>query len=237
MSNSIYADIQTLEPGAWVELFDLDARAITGGGAGDILHFHGYTQVGPIYWQGTTYEPWPVQAHGFELNTEQPPQPTFSAGNVNGRITALCLAYQDLVGAKLTRRRTLGKYLDAANFAGGNPTADPEQEISPDIWFLERRASEDNTQVTWELSNPMDFGGRQLPGRDIIANVCGWLIKGGYRGPYCGYTGGPVADINDVPTSDPAQDACGGRLVSCGLRFGATNELPYGSFPAASLIK
>ncbi|MDR3446012.1 phage minor tail protein L [Dyella sp.] len=234
---TIFADIQTLEPGAWVELFDLDVRSITGGGAGDVLHFHGYTQVGPIYWRGTPYEPWPVQADGFEVNTDQPPQPTFSAGNVNGRITALCLAYQDLVGAKLTRRRTLGKFLDAANFPSGNPTADPDQEVPPDIWYLERRSGEDYTQITWELSSPMDFGSRQLPGRDIIANVCGWLMKGGYRGPYCGYNGPPVATIDDQPTADPSKDACSGRLVACGFRFGANNELPYGGFPAASLIK
>jgi hypothetical protein len=40
---TIYADIQSLEPGALVDLFELDARSITGGGAGDILRFHGYT--------------------------------------------------------------------------------------------------------------------------------------------------------------------------------------------------
>jgi phage-related protein len=47
---TIAADVQKLEPGAMVELFDLDATAITGGGSGDVLHFHAYTQVGPIYW-------------------------------------------------------------------------------------------------------------------------------------------------------------------------------------------
>lgn len=234
---SIFADIQTLEPGEWVELFDLDARPITGGGAGDILRFHGYTQVGPIYWQGNTYEPWPIQPQGFKVDPDQPPVPTLSAGNVNGRMSALCLAYQDLVGARLTRRRTLGRYLDAANFPGGNPTADPAAEIPPELWFIERRSSEDKTTVTWELSSPMDFGGRQLPGRQIIANVCSWLAIGGYRGPFCGYTGGPVALADDTPTDDPVLDRCGGRLSSCRLRFGADAEIPYGGFPAASLIK
>ena len=35
------ADIQRLEPGAEVVLFELDARSITGGGEGDIIRFHG----------------------------------------------------------------------------------------------------------------------------------------------------------------------------------------------------
>lgn len=234
---TLFADIQTLAPGAWVELFELDARPITGGGVGDILRFHGYAQLGPIYWQGSTYDAWPIQVQGFKFDPDQPPVPTLSAGNVNGRMTALCLAYQDLVGARITRRRTLGKYLDAANFAGGNPTADPTQEVAPELWYIERRSSEDKTYVTWELSSPMDFGGRQLPGRQIIANVCSWLAIGGYRGPYCGYTGGPVALADDTPTDDPVLDRCGGRLSSCRLRFGQDAELPYGGFPAATLIK
>ncbi|NID06659.1 phage minor tail protein L [Luteibacter jiangsuensis] len=234
---TIFADIQTLEPGAWVELFEIDARPITNGGAGDILRFHGYTQVGPIIWQGLTYEPWPIATQGFKIDPDQPPVPTLAVGNVNGRITALCLAFQDLVGARLTRHRTLGKYLDAVNFPGGNPTADPEQEVAPELWFIERRSAEDSTQVTFELSSPMDFGGRQLPRRQIIANVCSWLAIGGYRGPYCGYTGPAVAKADDTPTDDPVLDMCSGRLVGCGLRFGPDAELPYGSFPAATLIK
>lgn len=233
----IYADIQTLEPGAWVELFELDARAITGGGAGDILRFHGYTQVGSIFWQGVEFSPWPLQATGFKIDPAQPSRPSLAVGNIDGRITALCLAYQDLVGAKLTRRRTLGKYLDAANFPAGNPTADASQEVPPDIWFLERRSGEDSSQVTWELASPMDFNSRQLPGRQIIANVCGWLMRGGYRGPNCNYTGPAVAEADDTPTDDPSLDMCGGRLSSCQLRQWPDGVLNYGSFPAAQLIK
>ena len=58
----INADIQKLEPGALVELFELDASGI----GGEILRFHGYMQVGPIFWQGQRYEPWAIQAEGFE---------------------------------------------------------------------------------------------------------------------------------------------------------------------------
>ena len=163
--------------------------------------------------------------------------PTLSAANVDGRLSALCRAYQDLVGARFTRRRTLGKYLDAANFPAGNPTADATQEVPPELWFLDRRSSEDKTQVTWELASPLDFGSRQLPGRGIVANVCGWLTIGGYRGPFCGYTGPAVAKADDTPTDDPEQDKCGGRLVSCQLRIWPDGELSYGSFPAAALIK
>jgi lambda family phage minor tail protein L len=230
---TLTADIQQLEPGGWIELFELDATVL----GADHLFFHRYLQIGVIWWQGVQYSPWPIDTQGFELNPNQPPTPTLSAGNVDGRMTALCLAYQDLVGAKLVRHRTLVRYLDAANFPAGNPTADATQEVPLDVWFIERRSAENNTSVTWELSSALDFNGRQSPGRQIIANSCGWLSRGGYRGPNCGYTGPAVAKSDDSPTTDPALDRCGGRLSSCRLRFGQNGELPYGSFPAASLIK
>ena len=231
---SLRTDLQTLEPGALVELFELDTAPL---GYGDVWRFHGYTQQGSIWWQGLEYAPWPIKAEGFELNPNKPPTPVLSVGNVTGQITALCLYFQDMVGAVVKRHRTLGKYLDAANFPNGNPNADPSQEMPVDQWFIERRSAETNTQVDFELASALDFGNAQLPGRQIVANCCGWLARGGYRGPYCGYTGPPVADLYDNPTTDPSQDKCGGRLTSCQMRFGANNELPYGSFPAAGLLR
>ncbi|APC20854.1 hypothetical protein BME99_10860 [Pseudomonas protegens] len=49
--------------------------------------------------------------------------------------------------------------------------------------------------------------------------------------------GGPVADENDIIVTDASKDKCGGRLSSCKLRFGENNPLPYGSFPAAGLLR
>ena len=163
--------------------------------------------------------------------------PKLSVSNIDGRITALCLMFGDLVGAKVIRRQTLVKYLDAANFPEGNPTADPNEHFQDEVWFIERKTSEDKETVEFELTTAIDLNGEQLPGRQIIAGVCGWLIRGGYRGPYCGYTGPAVADANDVPTDDPARDQCSGLVRGCKLRFGADKELPYGGFPAAGLLR
>ena len=146
MTNPVYADVQKLEAGDRVEVFDFDMRQITGNPS-DILRFHGYLQVGDIIWQAQTYTGWPIHVEGFERTTDQQPVPTLSVGNVDGSITALCLAYQDLVGARLVRHKTFGKYLDAANFPEGNPTANPLAEFPPDIWFIERKSQETNELV------------------------------------------------------------------------------------------
>ena len=230
---TVTADVQTLEPGPRIILYDLDAQAL----GGDLVHFHAHQQSSSIWWKGIEYKPWPIKAEGFAQTTDQPPQPKLTVGNVDGSISSLCLYFNDLVGATLTVHETFGKYLDAVNFPEGNPTADPTQEFPAQVWQIERKSSETRIQVEFELKSPMDIGQAQLPGRDIIANVCGSIAIGGYRGPECGYTGGPVADINDQPTDDPARDMCSGTTAGCKLRNWPNNELPYGSFPAAGLVR
>lgn len=226
---TVVAEVQTLEPGAIIEVFELDASSIGGG----ILYFHAHLQSNILVWKGQEYEPWPIKAEDFSISTDNPPVPKLTVANLDGSISALCIYFQDLVGSILIRRRTLVKYLDAVNFPAGNPTADPTQEFPSDIWFVERKSGENNESVQFELSSPMDFNGVALPGRQIIANMCSFA----YRGADCGYTGGPVADVNDVPTAILANDVCGKRLASCKLRFGENGQLSFGGFPAAGLMR
>lgn len=229
----ITADAQQLEPGGRVTLYELDCSSF----GADQLFFHQHLQSGSIWWQGEEYRPWPIKADGFARTGDQPPTPKLTVSNIDGMITAICLMFGDMVGARVIRRQTLVKYLDAANFAEGNPTADPNEHFQDEVWFIERKVSEDKETVEFELTTAIDLNGEQLPARQIIAGVCGALIRGGYRGPYCGYTGPPVADANDVPTDDPSRDQCSGLVRGCKLRFGADKELPYGGFPAAGLLR
>ncbi len=230
----IYADVQQLEPGALVDLFEIDMTAI----GGDVRRVHGYTQVGPITWQGVAYDPFPIEASGFEVSGDgQPPQPALTVGNVDGIMSALCRTLGDPIGAKVIRHRTLGQYLDAVNFSEGNPSADPDEALRPEIWYVEQRTRENRQIVELRLASPLDLNGKTLPGRQILANMCGWLKHGGYRGPYCGYTGIDYFDQRDIRVYDASQDRCGGRVSSCKLRFGETAPLPYGGFPAADGLR
>jgi lambda family phage minor tail protein L len=229
---TIEADSALLEPGNRLQFMVLDATMINP--TAGILYFHGYNQEGKITWQGRDYFPWPLEATGFQRTTERPPTPTLAVSNINGSITSLCLMYEDLVGAVLTVKSTLAKYLDAVNFPGGvNPTASPTEEFPDEIWYIERKESEDRQTVKWNLSSALDFNGVQLPRRLIVANMCYWK----YRSAECSYAGGPVADIHDNPTSNPALDDCSRKVSGCKKRFGDNNPLPYGSFPAAGLMR
>lgn len=225
--------VQQLNPGSILEFFELDLTPFDG----DVLRFHGHMD-GPLIWQAEEYSPWPIQAEGFTRTSTQPARPKLKVANVDRSISMLCASYQDCVGAVLTRKRTFKGFLDAVNFPGGvNPTANPDEEFQHEIWIVDRKSLETREFVEFELASAMEFNNAQLPGRQIIANFCSWIAIGGYRGPYCGYSGPPVATRADVPTSDPDLDHCGGRVPSCKLRFGEAGKLPFGGYPAAGLVR
>lgn len=229
---SIASDIQKLSPGTLVELFILDATAV----GGDVFHFHAGTNElkENVWWQGVEYTRFPVEAEGFEQRaTGTAPRPIIRAANVGGVLGNAIRANDDLIGAKITRKRTFVRYLDARNFAAGNVQSDPNVEFSLEIYYVDRKINENRVMVEWELVSAMDLAGVQIPRRQIIANVC----PSRYRGGECNYTGGAVATAFDVATTDLAKDVCSKSLTGCKLRFGASGVLRFGGFPAAGLIR
>lgn len=230
---TIASDIQTLEPGSIVDLFEIDLTAL----GGDVLRFHPGRNglLSNVMWNGQEYVAFPIQAEGFEASGNgKMPRPTIRVANVTGMISAVLRDFDDLIGCKVTRRRTMVRYLDAVNFPSGvNASADPTQEFPPEVWFIDRKATESKMMVEFELAASWDVQGVLLPRRQAIANTCNWR----YRSADCGYAGGAVATINDAATSDLAQDQCGKRLASCKLRFGEFAVLPFGAFPAVGLIR
>lgn len=240
-------EVQKLTPDNLITLYELDATSI----GGPVERFHGHSGDGVIVWQGESYNPWAIEASNFERTGDgQQPVPELAVGNigedehgepVSGVITALCLALGDLIGARLIRRRTFRKYLDAVNFPDGNPSADSTAELPKEEWIISRRKLETPEVVTFELSSPLQFDGVKLPARQVIANLCWWLTmpgpEGGYRGALCGYTGPGMYDKDGNPVSDPILDRCGGRVSDCKLRFGENKELRYGSFPSADRVR
>lgn len=228
---TIQQDIQRPSPGALIEMFELDISSITGTNTlSDHYYFHdGVSASGaPIVWQGNTYNPWPVQADGFDVTTNgTQPRPQVTLGNVNGILTALCRDYQDLVGAVFIRRRTFGQFLD------GQPGADPGQHLPDHIFKVERKLSHDRSAVKWELASALDMEDAVLPSRRVLVEYCGW----DYRQAECTYTGSSYFDVNDQAVGSLALDVCSKSVNGCKLRFGANNPLPFGGFRAVKLYK
>jgi lambda family phage minor tail protein L len=231
---SIASEINKLSPSAVVELFILDPTEI---GGTEIYYFHAGTNElrQNIVWQGQEYVRYPIEVTGFEVSGQgQIPRPKLRISNYLSVVSALLLLYKDLIGTKITRKRTLVRYLDAVNFTGGvNATEDNTASFPDDIFYIDRKSIETRDLVEFELAATIDLAGVRLPRRQIIQNLCPWR----YRGSECGYTGTDYFTSSDEATIEVSQDVCGKRLTSCKLRFGETSQLPFGGFPGAGLFR
>ena len=114
----ITEDYQRLEPGNKIRLIEVDGSTF---GVDDVLRFHAYNlphtadeiaaaggdetklAAKSIWWQGKEYAAWPFQLEGLEASTDgSSAQPTLTVANIDSSITALCLAYDDMLQAKVT---------------------------------------------------------------------------------------------------------------------------------------
>ena len=156
---------------------------------------------------GQAYQVLPIEATGFEYKAAQSgslPRPTITASNLFGTISAILLDVNesvlgnDLQTAKVTRIRTLAKYVDAANFAstdlfatqdgdgfltedgflfnlehGENPygTPDSSQRFPDEIYYVDRKASENRDFVTFELASVFDLAGVKVPKRQVLPSI------------------------------------------------------------------
>lgn len=230
---TIRQDTRTLNPSAMVQLLVIDATSINGG----IYYIHNGVDFNnnDVVWQGVTYSAFPYELTGIDISSSGTNnRPTLRVANITGGLfTLLNKQYNDLIGVKVTRKRTLARYLDAVNYPGAtNPDANPNMEFSDDIYFIDRKASETRTFVEYELASSLDVDGVKLPRRQIIQNLCTWE----YKDENCGYVPGDMFTTGDIPTIIPSQDQCGKKLSSCKLRFGVSAELPYGGFPGSGLF-
>ena len=234
------SELQKINPSSIIELFELELSTALHG-INTVYRFHAGSNMdanGELVWKGNTYQRFPVEAEGFEYTGNgQLPRPTIRVSNLLGTITAILLtvnattAGNDLNGAKLTRIRTLARYIDDANFDGGsNPygTPDTTAEFPQEIYYLDHKVTENRNAVEWELAAAFDLAGVRAPKRQCINNRCQWV----YRGAECGYTGAPIADENDVLLEDFTESAEAIAYYAAKEAFEAT-EQPLANAQAA----
>ena len=210
-----------------IDLYTVDISVLLPPGSTDqaIYRFCNWSQVNgnDVAYQSNTYTALPLEANGFERNTSgQLERPSITFANIGLAITALTNTYEDLIGASVSRIRTLTTYLD------GQPGANPDAYWGPDEWIIEQKTNETKLAITFQLAVAFDLEGRSLPARRLLREQCQWTYRSNIG---CHYNGSNYWDVNDNPVGSLAQDVCGKRLDSCKLRFGNTSRLPFGGFP------
>jgi lambda family phage minor tail protein L len=154
--------LQEINPGAVIELFTLQLDA-TLHGSTTIYRFHNGANLnanGEVVWAGNSYLRFPIQCEGFEFTgTGTLPRPTISVSNIFGTLTAIMqnvnqtTVGNDLNGAKLTRIRTLARFLDAVNFAPQTVTSTSTQTVAD---------PSDAETVTYTVTVVQDSGGNNV---------------------------------------------------------------------------
>ena len=191
------AELQKPNPSNIVELFKLELNT-TMHGVSQTYYFHNGTNQNEgnnVIFNNIEYTRMPIEADGFEYNGKQTPRPTLKISNILGTITTILLTLpQGLEGAKVTRVRTLQRYIDNANFTGGeillengsnlllengsaidmetgiNPfgTPDPTATFDEQIFLIDRKSSENRMEVVFELAASSDVQGVRLPKRQVL---------------------------------------------------------------------
>ena len=258
-SAELISDLQGIAPTAIIELFQLELN-LKQHGVDKTEYFSGLKEGGlqGITFGGQLYTAIPLEADGFSYSGQGSlPRPTLRLSNLFSTITGLIATLPDgLEGAKVTRLRTLAKYIDSENFIGSsyetyvvtdywdvgytanNTTADSTAIFPKEIYYVDRKSTENRTVIEFELASAFDLAGVRAPKRQCISR-CQWV----YKSNECGYdpTVGPgkVVDgvqrtrfnANDEYVLTDAEDVCGKKQSSCECRFGEVNELPFGGYP------
>lgn len=184
-------------PSQLVSLFTLDGTNI---GLSVIYRFYAGSSemIRPIVFNGEEYLPFPVESDGFEMDGKGSlPRPRISLSNINGFVSRIVLQNENVIGAAFTRKRVYARFLDAVNFRGGvNPygTPDPEGGFEPETFYVNRKISETQQSISFELAAQIELENVTLPRRTIYAQVCPFR----FRDPLtCGYAGAPLTDSNN----------------------------------------
>ncbi len=200
-------EIFSLSPSALITLFEIDISDIGFNkgifsqgevdlGINTIFRFHNNVKLlnNSIFWQGKEYVAAPITADGFEMTLKGSlPTPRISITVNEEGIPYLAILkdriYQlgDIVGGKITRIRTMAKFIDDVNFlneerpAGFSP--DPNAEFPRDVYFIDRKTSENKSTLEYSLASIFDVEGVKLPLRRVANNYCPFT----YRGKGCFY--------------------------------------------------
>ena len=191
------SELQKINPSNIVELFQLQLDT-TIHGANTTYYFHNGVSEnnnGNLIFDDVEYTRMPIEASGFEFNGKQIPRPKLRISNILGTFTTILLTLpQGLEGAKVTRLRTLERYIDHTNFeigdilletgsvllqeddsyilqeAGINPHGTPDSTATfpNEVYYIDRKSTETRDIIEFELAASFDLQGVRLPKRQVL---------------------------------------------------------------------
>lgn len=139
--------------------------------------------------------------------------------NKDNFISTLCTLYNDCVGAKVTRIKTLRSFLD------GQPLENPDGHITRNVFIVNRKSGLDDEYGQFELRPMSSIEGKKIPRQVCLKNIClrtyrvwdavaeDWIMG------TCPYAGANMFTRAGAVTTDETQDQCSFDLKGCDLRY------------------
>lgn len=146
-----------------------------------------------------SYTPFPINFSGWEQKSEGAyARPSLKIANVLDTFSDSLgnFTYDDMLGLRLIRRKTLAKYLDTSG--GSSPQAAPI-EYPRQVYLFARVEELNAVSVTFTLTTPFDLEAVTLPGRKVYPYTCSWAYQGA---------------ATDTPFTGGAVGACTWKLSS-----------------------
>ena len=195
------SELQKINPSAIIELFVLELDSTIHGTQPQMTwRFHNGVSEDDgrsIVFGGVQYLRMPIEADGFAYESKQLPRPTLRISNILGTVTTILLTLpMGLEGAKVTRLRTLARYIDHANFPTDeilteDSTVDlivqedgevieQEESLNPhgtpdstalfpsEVFYIDRKSIENREIIEFELAASADLAGVRLPKRQVL---------------------------------------------------------------------
>lgn len=153
---SIQTELQKSIIGAIVELYELDLSRFGEG----TLYFTPMSVNGTsiVSFGGQAYQPFPIQSKGWSMTVDgAPPRPTLMIANITGALLPYLTDYNNLVGAKVTRKLTTDKFLDSG------ATPDATQILATNKYVIQQMKRMNKYSIEFILSSLMDQPNLKLP--------------------------------------------------------------------------
>lgn len=148
----------------------------------------------PLVFANAPYDYYPIIGEGFDVQGDgRLPRPKMTLSNHQGNISLRLRYFDDFTSARVTRVKTMLKYLDSQNFPNGiNPYGDSDPEsFTKDVYFVNQKIRETDDIVEFELVSALEIENSKIPCRSVYSNTCSWTYRSSEG---CGYSGKPMCD-------------------------------------------
>lgn len=163
MTTTIAQELATMNPSPYWEGYIIDLTVF----GSVIFNLTSSSDAAVGFGAYGTFIPFPIKGTNFEVTSDQPPRPKLVVSNATKYLQPYVQQYNDLVRAKVTRIRTLAKYLDN----GSQP--DYTQHLPLEVFYIEQKTKMNKATIEFDLAQALDLPFVKLPNAQVLRDQTG----------------------------------------------------------------